>query len=89
MSHTLNASYPGMILQQESVNWRIFADTFHYLKKKIPFTNIATNILRKVAKYWEAAKLGGRYKFSKILIFYWNLNFITGNKKKMTVVFLK
>lgn len=49
MSHTLNASYPGMILQQESVNWRIFADTFHYLKKKIPFTNIATNILRKVA----------------------------------------
>lgn len=53
------------------------ADTFHDAKsitKEITFINITTDLIRKVFKLWET-KLSNRYKFSKILIVIWNLEF--------------
>lgn len=47
---------------------------------KITLINIPTNLFGKVHVLRSCQAHGGKYRFSKILLFAWNLNFIIGKK---------
>lgn len=47
---------------------------------KITLINVTTNLIRKIYVLRSCQTQGGKYTFSKILIFAWNLNFIIGKK---------
>lgn len=66
------------------------ADVFYYTKlKKIVFSNISTDLIRKFLKYWEAVKLiEANTVFIKIIIFAWKWNVFHHQQQILVTVFL-